>query len=107
MATIKEMAAKIPGVLTIPEIEAYGDNGIIRTISKYDDAKVGENNDEKQVLSFEEDKKTLVINKTRSQQLADLFGAAVDPAGQKVKLVVRNTPVGSKKMNMINIEAAA
>lgn len=106
MATIQEMQAQIPGALTVAEIEAYGEAGTIRTIAVAGTTEIGEDKEEKVTLSFKEDAKVLVINKTRGQQLADLFGAAVDPSGQKVKLVVRNTPVGSRKMLMINIEEA-
>ena len=106
MATIQQMQAKIPGALTVPEVEAYGEAGIVRTILVAGTTKIGEDQEEKVTLSFEEDAKVLVINKTRGQQLADLFGVAVDPAGERVKLVVRNTPVGSRKINMINIEEA-
>jgi len=106
MATIQELQSKIPGALTVGEVESYGDAGLIRTILVAGTTEIGEDKEEKVTLSFVEDAKVLVINKTRGQQLADLFGAAVDPSGQKVKLVVRNTPVGSRKINMINIEEA-
>ena len=105
MATIQDLLDKIPGAFTIPEIEAYGDDGIVYNISDMGTTKLGEDKEEKVTISFEEVAKVLVINKTRGQQLADLFGAAVDCTGEKVKLVVRaDTPVGSKKMKMINIE---
>lgn len=104
MATIQELQRRIPGALTVPEIEAYGDEGSVRTIKLADVTKVGQDEEEKPTLSFIGDAKVLVINKTRGQQLADLFGAGVDPVGQKVKLVVRNTPVGNRRIMMINIE---
>lgn len=106
MATIAQMSQKIPGALTVAEIEAYGDEGIIRTIAEYKFDKVGgEDSDKKAILTFEEDAKTLVVNKTRNQQLADLFGAANDPAGNKVRLVVRRVKVGNKPMDIICIES--
>lgn len=107
MSTIAEMQSKIPGALTVSEVEAYGDAGIIRTIAALSEQKVGgEDGDLKPCLSFTEDAKLLVVNKTRAQQLADLFGAATDPTGEKVKLVARSVKVGNRPMVIICVDEA-
>lgn len=102
--TIEEMSRRIPGYLTIDEVKAIGPQTF--TISKIDFVKIREDDDdETPVLFFEETAKRLTINKTRSQQLADLFGKG-DPAGKQVCLKVDVIPVRNRKTEMIVLEAA-
>lgn len=105
MATIAELQNQIPGAFTIPEIESYGADGVVYTIKAAQVQQVGgESPEDKPVLSFKEHAKVLVLNKTRAQQLADLFGAANDPSGKQVRLVVERCKVGNRNLDMIVIK---
>lgn len=88
MATTEQLKAMIPTAFSIAEIASYGPGGLTVTIKAAEGQEVGAEREVKPVLKFQETAKYLVINTTRSQQLADLFGAKNDPSGNAVKLTV-------------------
>ena len=104
MAKISELLKNIGGYFTVDEVEAYGPNGLVLTIKDaIDKVPIGEKGEEKPVLKFEEHAKTLIINKTRGEQLADIFGGDVDPIGQKVRLVKEDAKIGNRRQPMVCI----
>lgn len=80
-----ELRKFIPGYFTVQQVSDAG--GKLLTIKTSGVEAVGQDKDEKPVLSFLETREKLVLNASRCQQLADLFGEA-DVAGKKVRLGV-------------------
>ena len=104
MAKISELLKNIGGYLTVGEVEAYGNEGIVLTIKEaLSKVPIGEKGEEKPIISFEEHAKLLIINKTRGEQLSDLFGAETDPLGKQVRIVVENAKIGNRRQPMICI----
>lgn len=102
---INELLANITGYFTVEEVkslEAAEANVLRIEGGGIEMVGHGPQASEEPVLAFTGTKKKLVINKTRGQQLAALFGLNADiPKGATIRLVVRS----ANSRDQIMIEA--
>jgi hypothetical protein len=78
------------------------------TIRKVITEKIGEEREEKPIISFDELGKELVVNRTRWDQIEDLTGEPDSDkwAGHVIKLVPVRVLIGAKEVETIRVEAA-
>jgi hypothetical protein len=85
MPTTQEIRANFPGYFKNADIKSLGKAGVVYTIKGLATEEIGIQEKElKDVISFEETRKKLVLNMTRMNQLCSLFDDEV--IGEKVRL---------------------
>ena len=76
------------------------------TIGKVSVEPVGEEREEKPVMTFDELEKELVVNVTNWNSVAEITGEEDSDqwAGSRIKLIKRKVPFGTKQVDAIRIE---
>ena len=102
MPSALELGRHLKGAFTGDDIEAYGTGGLVATISDAGLRKVGgEDGEEKPCVGFADSARFAVLNKTRQQQLVDLFGANAELVGKEIRLTVADVKVNNRTHRMI------
>lgn len=102
MPTALELGKHLKGAFTVDDIDAYGEEGLVVTISEGGKRKVGgEDGEEKSCIGFKDMARFVVLNKTRQQQLVDLFGAGAELIGKDLRLTTAEVKVMGRNHNMI------
>ena len=80
---------------------------LVLTISGVTQEEVGSNNDKRPVLSFEEIKKCLVLNKINSRRIIKLHGAHEEEwAGEKLTLYPSETDFSGETVDCVRVRKA-
>ena len=82
-----------------------GDVDMILTISSFDFEPIGEDNEMKGCLYFnEEEDKKLVLNKTNARTISDIYGKRIeDWVGKRIALYKTEVPFAGKMVKAIRV----
>ena len=81
-----------------------GDGDKILTISQFDFEPIGEDNEMKGCLYFNEVDKKLVLNKTNASTITDIYGKKLDGwTGKRIALYKTEVPFAGKMVKAIRV----
>ena len=106
MSTIASLKSALPGFFSYEEIKASGPVTLTIRAAGIEKVGQGDRQEEKPVLSFAESKKKLVLNKTRCDMLAQIFGGTSDPVGKRITLREGTVKINGRSFDMVVLEAA-